>query len=136
MGINISIGEACISCTAGGCHVSTELKVSEHGSKNTMRTTYTHWEDFVVHAGLEALFPLNYDYDEDYFKNYGHCLKTSYPLIVSEQGAMPITAEHLEYLRTRIDDISDPQFEGLSLWLWYWLNVALTECKQPVFVVS
>lgn len=82
---------------------------------------YAQWHGFCDHVGLSGLF-----FDKEREDN----------LLVEHSGCVPLTEKH----RSEINEAFEKRNKGHPIihlvWLHYWVNWALDNCKQPVFVNS
>lgn len=111
--------------------------------------SYTAWSNFYKFVGLEELFT-GKNSQGQYVRDDG--------LLVSHPGCVPLTKKHREEINKALDEFKikypdaiptygnpGDNFEGdpnnpeenaylvRLVWLQYWVNWALDNCKQPVF---
>lgn len=161
MGYIITIGEAYINDDRDGhvrilAHVETNPNAPSHcpytGIGNQRSPSYGQWSEFCRDAGIETLF-----YGKGWSqieRGYLPCpddFHRETPLFADHPGASRILPEDLEYIRqarikrehsnggrkpgfisTPDDDQTVDSTLARLLWLEFWMNWALLNCKIPI----
>ena len=108
--------------------------------KSARCPSYSMWEDFVEYVGLKSLF---------FGKEVGQSEVTRGDHLIREESVVPLTEQHRLEVNAAFEAYqakhpgANPTFEVGStesnrhmarlVWLHYWVNWALDNCKNPVF---
>ena len=163
MGYNLTIGEASIKVDDEfiyiGAEPASDSDAPDHcpytGKGNTRSPSYTAWSDFCKQAGVYELF-YGDGWSRTEMRNipkYDFYRETI--LLQDHPGAAVIIPEDLEYVRKArknyeinnggkeagfwdeydVDNGKDPTLARL-LWLEFWIEWALKNCKNPIMANS
>jgi hypothetical protein len=141
MGISLSIGQAFASWASDVVRVEAELSEAgaTHYARNQRRYLYSQWSDICEDLGINEL--MRGTKDDRFELEWGGCIM---PVLMPDHpGCAPIREDHLEYLRSKIDQYKEanpgggrPESLDAAEWMLFWIEWALKNCSKPVFVNS